>query len=342
MQYRGVVKSDLIRAYGSDPIAYSTLQPGLSYFETSFGYVAYQPALGLAMALGPPICAHDDRAEMIERFLRHHRRPVFFYVRRDVANLVMGLGGGRFYMSAMGVDKVLPLEALPDELHPKVRGALKKARRGDLRLVEVRPSEVRGSERERINCITQSYLRKSSVPAEMRFINRPLSFEDDGLARLLVLQQGPEGRVFGYVVLDPYFANGRVQGYLLNLIRCEPTRLWGVYYSVVARLVAMLKAEGIEQFSLGFCPLVDVDVEGCSPWLSRQVQWLEKKYGNIDYLARLREMKSVFPGLTPQRYFVTPSPWLVTTVLAFTLASGVPSGVLIEGIIRRAFSVEGK
>ncbi len=337
MQYRGDVKSDLIRAYGSDPIAFSTLQPGLSYFETSFGYVAHQPALGFAMALGPPICADGDRAEMIERFLRHHRRPVFFYVRRDVADLVMNLGGGGLQMSGMGVDKVLPLDAWPDDLHPKVRGALKKARRSDLRLVEVRPSELGVHERERIDSITQSYLRKRTVQTEMRFINRPLSFDDD-LSRMFVLQLGPEARVFGYVVLDPYFANGRVQGYLLNLIRCEPTRLWGVYYSVVAKLVSLLKAEGLEQFSLGFCPLVDVNVEGCSPWLSRQVQWMERQCADIDYLARLREMKEVFPGVTPQRYFVTPSRWVATTVLAFLLASGVP----IRGIIRRLFSVEAQ
>ncbi len=338
MQYLGAVKQDLIRAYGSDPIAYSTLHPGLAYFETSFGYVAYQPVLGFAMALGPPICADNDRAEMIERFMRQHRRPIFFYVRRDVANLVASLAGSRFFMSGMGVDKVLPLDATPLELHPKVRGALKKAQRAQLRVVEVRPSELRGHERERINSITRSYLQKSSVQVEMRFINRPLSFHDDGLARMFVLQQGPEARVFGYVVLDPYFDKGRIQGYLLNLIRCEPTRLWGVYYSAVAMLGSMLKAEGIEQFSLGFCPLVDVNVEGCSPWLSRQVQWMEQKCATIEYLARLREMKEVFPGHSPQRYFVTPSPWVATTVLALTLASGVP----ISGIVRRAFSADPK
>lgn len=328
------MKHALIRAYGSDPIAYSTLQPGLSYFETSFGYVAYQPALGFDMTLGPPICANEDRVEMVERFLRRHRRPLFFYVRRDIADLVASLGGSRFHTSGMGVDKVLSLEATPHELHSRVRGALKKAQRGNLSLVEVRPSELRLQERERIDSITRSYLQKSSVQVEMRFINRPLSFIDDGFARMFVLQQGPEARVFGYAVLDPYFDNGRVHGYLLNLIRFEPTRLWGVYYSAVATLVSVLKAEGLRQFSLGFCPLVDVNVEGCSLWLSRQIQWMERKCANIEYLARLREMKEAFPGLSPQRYFVTPSPWAVTTVLAFLRASGVP----FMGIIRRTFT----
>jgi lysylphosphatidylglycerol synthetase-like protein (DUF2156 family) len=328
------VKPDLVRAYGSDPIAYSTLQPGLSYFETSFGYIAYAQAFGFAMTLGPPICAESNQAELIERFLRHHQRPIFFYVRKDIANLVMQLSGRRFHMSGMGIDKVLPLDMTSDKQHPRVRGALKKAQRGNLKVLEVRPSELRRVERERINAITRSYLQKSAVSVEMRFINRPLSFLDDGFARMFVLQQGPEASVFGYVVLDPYFDKGRVQGYLLNLIRFEPTRLWGVYYSAVTMLASKLKAEGIEQFSLGFCPLVDVNVDGCSPWLSRQMSWLEQKYANIEYFARLREIKEAFPGLSPQRYFVTPSPWAVTAVLALIKASGVP----FTGIIRRAFS----
>jgi len=334
MLYPGGVKHDLIRAYGSDPIAYSTLQPGLSYFETSFGYVAFQRAIGFDLTLGPPICAASDRAEMVERFLRSRKRPLFFYVRREIAELVASLGGRRFRTSGMGVDKVMALDAAPEEPHPRVRGALKKAARGGFNMVEVHPSKLGAEERARIDAITQSYLRRSSVPVEMRFINRPVAFDDDGFARMFVLRQGAEANVFGYAVLDPYFDSGRVQGYLLNLIRFEPTRLWGVYYAAVATLSSRLRAEGIGELSLGFCPLVGVDVEGCSPVLSRQVLWMERKLSNIDYLARLREMKEAFPGQTPQRYFVTPSPWVVTTVLALLRATRVP----FMGIVRRTFS----
>ena len=64
------VKHALMRAHGSDPISYSTLQPGLSYFETSFGYVAFQRALGFELTLGPPVCAEGDRAEIRWRWTR--------------------------------------------------------------------------------------------------------------------------------------------------------------------------------------------------------------------------------------------------------------------------------
>jgi lysylphosphatidylglycerol synthetase-like protein (DUF2156 family) len=326
------VKRDLVRAHGSDPIAYSTLQDGLSYFETSFGYIAFHRAFGFDLTLGPPVCAHKDRAELIQRFLRAHRSPLFFYVQRDIATLVSELGGPRFRVSGMGIDKVMALDTPFSEAAPRVQGALKKAARAGLRVCEVRPSELGAEDRAQLASITQAYLRRSAVPVEMHFLNRPLAFDGDGLARMFVLRQGDDSRMFGYVVLDPYFDSGRVLGYLLNLIRFEPTRLWGVYYSAVSTLAARLREEGVGQFSLGFCPLVEVDTEGCSPVLSSQVRWMERRLSGVGYLARLREMKGSFPGLTPQRYFVTPSPLALTTLLALLRACRVP----LTEIIRRS------
>lgn len=326
------MRHELVRAHGSDPISYSTLQPGLSYFETSFGYIAFQRAFGFDLTLGPPICADSDRAELIQRFLRGHRRPLFFYVPRDVAMLVSELGGSRFRVSGMGVDKVMALDKPAVELHPRVRGALKKAERGGFNVAEVHPSTLGAEERARIESITRSYLQRSAVPVEMRFLNRPFEFDQEGLARFFVLRQGADARVFGYAMLDPYFEGGRVQGYLLNLIRFERTRLWGVYYAGVTMLASLLSREGIRQLSLGFCPLTGVDTEGCSPILARQVHWMERQLAGVEYLARLRELKEAFPGLTPQRYFVTPSPWAVTTLLALLRACRVP----FLGILRRS------
>lgn len=328
------MRHELVRAHGSDPISYSTLQPGLSYFETSFGYIAFQRAFGFDLTLGPPICAGSDRAELIQRFLRGHRRPLFFYVPRDVAMLVAELGGSRFRVSGMGVDKVIAIDGPAAELHPRVRGALKKAERGSFHVTEVHPAKLGTEDRARIESITRRYLQRSAVPVEMRFLNRPFAFDQDRLARLFVLRQGADAHVFGYAMLDPYFQGGHVQGYLLNLIRFERTRIWGVYYSAVSMLASRLREEGIGQLSLGFCPLTGVDTEGCSRVLSRQVKWMERQLAGVEYVARLRELKEAFPGPTPQRYFVTPSPWAVTTLLALLRACRVP---FLE-ILRRTLS----
>jgi lysylphosphatidylglycerol synthetase-like protein (DUF2156 family) len=333
-------RASLVRAHGADSISCSTMQPGLSYFETSFGYVAYRRAFGFDLTLGPPVCAAGDRPALIERFLGTRRRPLFFYLPKEVAVLVAELAGRRFRTCGMGIEKVIPLGGPADaDLHPRVRGALKKAARAQLELSEVRPSHWTEAQRARADAITRSYLTRSAVPVEMSFLNRPLGsidWRDDGLSRTFLLRQGTGGETFGYIVLDPYFDGGRVTGYLLNLIRFEPTRLWGVYYAAVAALAARLRGERIAELSLGFCPLVGVETEGCSPFLARQVRWMERRFAEVSYLARLREMKEAFPGRTLQRYFVSPSPWAASALLALVRACGVPLAGMIGPQLLRA------
>mgnify|MGYP001310506636 CR=1 FL=1 len=313
------MRADLLRAHGVDPISYSTLQPGLEYFETSFGYVAYARAAGFALTLGPPVCAAGDRRAMLERFFSAVKRPVFFYVLADVAQEAKELGGRWYRRCAIGIDKVLSLDA-PLDRDAKVKSAAKKAKKAGLTLEEVRPS---AADRPRIFDINAAYLKKAAVPVEMRFLNRPLSFDDDGLARLFVLRV--EGELLGYASVDPYgFEGGRPTGYLLNLLRFGKTSLWGVYYSAVLLLAEALGRGGTRELSLGFCPLSGVDVTGCSRLLSAQVLWMAKRFADVAYLKRLREMKDAFPGATPQRYFVGTSPLVATTLLALLKACGVP------------------
>ena len=66
----------VIRSHGRDPIACSTLQNGLAYFDTSYGFIAYRRVLGMDITLGPPVCAPADRAPMIDRFVHSRRRPI--------------------------------------------------------------------------------------------------------------------------------------------------------------------------------------------------------------------------------------------------------------------------
>lgn len=317
--------AELLRAHGVDPISYSTLQPGLDYFETSFGYVAYARAAGFALTLGPPVCAPGDRRAMLERFFSAVKRPVFFYVLGDVAREAKELGGRWYRTCAIGIDKVLSLEA-PLDGDAKVKSAAKKAKKAGLTLEEVRPS---AADRARIFEINAAYLKKAAVPVEMRFLNRPLSFEDDGLARLFVLRVDRE--LLGYASVDPYgFEGGRPAGYLLNLLRFGKTSLWGVYYSAVLLLAEALRSGGTRELSLGFCPLSGVDVTGCSRLLSAQVRWMAKRFADVAYLKRLKEMKDAFPGPTPQRYFVGSSPVVATTLLALLKACGVPLTPIVQ------------
>ncbi|MFT3837479.1 MAG: phosphatidylglycerol lysyltransferase domain-containing protein [Myxococcaceae bacterium] len=307
-----------IAANGRDPIAMSATQPGLSYLQTAHGVIAYERAYGSALSLGGPICAAEHEVELANEFLRKVRGASLFYVPDAIA-----LADHGRYRASLGCDRVLDLDRADTFDAAPVKAAVRKAAKAGLKLSELdfeRASDFDLFDLARIN---EAALKKSVVPFEMRFLNRPMH-PSPALSRLFFLEARNER--FGYAVLDPYFESGQVKGYLLNLIRFGPTSIWGVYMAVVHALAAQLREEGVRELSLGFCPMSELDLENTSPVLRPQLKWLAKQAEGAEYFKRLREMKGQFNGRWVRRWLVTRSPQLVTPLLSFLKLTGVPVG----------------
>jgi hypothetical protein len=150
-------------------------------------------------------------------------------------------------------------------------------------------------------------------------------------------------------VLNPIYQAGKVRSYLLDILRCEPTRLWGVWLSTVHALAAQLSAEG-HGLSLGYCPLhrVQPAPAGASPLLQAQIDWMVRYLASTPYLRRLRERKDLIPGPAEQRYLASFSRLAIVSVYAVMEAMGVGftyllgpglAYALVDGIrSRRAWS----
>lgn len=346
-----VARADLVRMHGEDPISFSTLQPGLQYCETSYGYIAYQRAWGIDITLGPPVAAAADQAALIDRFLRTQKRPVFCYLRaRDAERVAQtaaaSTGQQTLYTARMGSDRLLSTRALqaPDHTLPKpLLGARKHARRAGFSMQRIEAKDLTPPLLDRLAQITACYLQKSQLPYEMRFLNRPFDPQDlqaaAAGARTYLLQQQRSSfdppQQFGYAVLNPWFHRDRVAGYLLDIVRCQSTRQWGVFYAVVDALCHELHREGILNLSLGFCPLHSAPVSAspgadgtdtavsCSSLLSTQIAWMEQHLADVPYVQRLRELKTALPGISEPRYFVSYSPLAPPAFVALMGASGV-------------------
>ena len=236
-------RARLIVATDCDPIAYSTLQPGLEYFDTPNGYVAYRKALGLRLTLGPPVCAASDRKRLADAFLAEKGHAVFFYVTEDFARLLPDR-----FSAGIGIDKVVPLSGELTSAK-EVRGALKKARAAGFRV-----APVRAEDHAAVATINAQYLGTRALPYEMKFLNRPMDLADDGLARQYVLRWKENGvdAVRGYARLNPNFRSGVARGYLLDILRFGPTKLWGVFFAapVVANTGERLAQVGDEMVTM--------------------------------------------------------------------------------------------
>lgn len=317
-------RTEHVRRCGQgDLIACSTLQEGLDVFETSFGFWAHLRVRGMEVTLGGPICAPDDRPDMIRRFLAHARRPVLFYVRED---LLRALDGAGLHCAGIGIDRHVAIDALLSTPDSQVRGAVKKASRARVHLEPLDLATLDRATRRRMDEITRRYLAGSEVTREMRFLNRPMSFVPDGMRRVFALHKHDREHdgMFGYAVLNPIYEAGRVTSYLLDILRFEPTRLWGVWLGTVHALAVRLATEGLG-LSLGFCPLHRVQPApvGASRLLQAQIDWMVRYLSSTPYLRRLRELKDLVPGPQEPRYLATFSRLATVSVYAVVEAMGV-------------------
>ena len=307
----------VIRSHGRDPIACSTLQNGLAYFDTSYGFIAYRRVLGMDITLGPPVCAPADRAPMIDRFVHSRRRPILCYVEEDVL-----ADAGGLHCAGMGADKHVDVCALLDDPSALVRSASRKARRAGFALRELDLAAIDPATMSRFADITRTFVERSQVPVEMAFLNRPMSLQPDGLRRVFALLR--EDEPFGYTVLNPWFRDGSVAGYLLDIVRFEPTRIWAVYLATVVALAEALAREGVA-LSLGFCPLwrvADPPREG-SAWLQAQMRWMERSLSDVEYVKRLHGMKALVPGPVRPRFFASWSRSALSAFVALIGACGI-------------------
>jgi len=315
----------LVRAYaGGDPIAASTLQPGLRWFETSFGAWAYHHVDGFDVTLGGPLCEPGDRPEMIRRFLARSRRPIFFYLREDLLGLLEPTG---LRCAGIGVDRHVDIPRLLAEPHPSVRGALRKADKAGFRLRPLALDSLDPEARRRLEAITARYLAHAQVKVEMAFLNWPMNHADPGIRRVYALEKFDREHqgLFGYAVLNPIFDRGRRIGWLLDILRFEPTRLWGVWLTTVHTLARELHERG-ETLSIGFAPLhrVRPAPRAGSRILQAQFDAAARYLGGAQYLRRLRELKDAIPGPEQQRYLASYTRAAPPVLYAFLRAMKVP------------------
>ncbi|HVH97381.1 MAG TPA: phosphatidylglycerol lysyltransferase domain-containing protein [Enhygromyxa sp.] len=316
-----------IRDYAAgDLIAASTLQPGLQWFETSFGAWAYASVDGFDVTLGGPLCAPTDRAEMIRRFLARSRRPILFYLREDLLEL---LEPTRLRCAGIGVDRHVDIPTLLANPHPTVRGALKKARRAGFRMRPIELAQLDPDARAQLQRISARYLAHAQVRMEMAFLNWPMSYTDAGPRRVYALEKFDREHqgTFGFAVLNPIFDRGQRTGYLLDILRFEPTKLWGVWLATVHTLARELGERG-EQLSLGFAPLhrVRPAPHAGSRTLQAQFDWMVRYLSTAQYLQRLRELKDAIPGREEQRYVASYTRSAPTILRAFLRAMNVRFG----------------
>lgn len=255
------IRLNLIRQFGTSSMSYSALQEGMHAFtEGEAGFVPYFAVRGIKqtpMVLGDPICAPEQRARLLDSFLQLYPEPIFLYLEEATAKLLNDRG---FYANEMGSETIIDLESfdLRGSRKEFLRSQRNRARKDGAKVFELGISEV---STDALKEISNRWMKKKSVNSrELKFLARPAVYDDEPDVRKFFATKN--GEVIGFVFYDPIYSDGKVTGYMANILRSCAKVSYSITDYINLEAMEIFKKEGLKTLSLGFSPFHNVDDGG--------------------------------------------------------------------------------
>jgi lysylphosphatidylglycerol synthetase-like protein (DUF2156 family) len=297
----------IFRRYGSFTMAYATLQPGMKYFASHGGYVAYDTHWGLNFVLGDPVAPPESRAAIIEAFVRSHPHSWFVQISKETADALARLG---WFVNEFGTDMALDLPSY-DFAGPKKSKFRQAAHKIEREGYTIEERSVADGDRDELQALSASWLAKKRVRREARFLVRPLAFGDEPEVRKFYLRD-PDGWIVAFVAFDPVCEDGAVIGYSPSIKRRSAQAPTGAEEAITKFAVERFREEGKLVLWLGLMPLHQVKRSGYRErWPLRKLfqflygygdRWVYSFRGHADFKHRYR-------GEPHKVYYASPGRW---------------------------------
>ncbi len=289
---------NLLKQHGVGSLSYSSLQPGVETFlDEGKGFVPFgmvHCTKATPVSLSDPICAPQNREELIANFIEKYRNPIFVHISRDVARIVQEHG---YYVNEMGVETIVDVQrfTLSGPKKEFLRSQRNRAQRDG---VTVQEHHIRELDKNELNEISNRWLNDKTSPGEMAFLARPAVFEDETDVRKFYAKKN--GRVVGFVYFDPMYENGKVYGYIANILRADHAS-YSICDAIILEALKVFKEEGIRCLSLGFSPFCEVNDQPDFHYSKRKnviFKWLFEHGNHIYKFKALAFHKKMYrPGL---------------------------------------------
>jgi phosphatidylglycerol lysyltransferase len=293
---------EYLKRYGKHSMAFSALQPKMRYFDIEdVGYIAYRKQWGTVVALGDPVCAPEDREQLIEGFYSKYKSAAFIQVTPDVAQLIHEKTG--FNATQFGKETLIDLNkwTLSGKKKQVIRTAVNHAKRDG---VTVKESYGDMNYRH----LSDDWLKTRKCKGrEIIFLIRPMEMDyKEGTRRFFAYQND---EIIGFIFFDPVYENGQVVGYVPNISRASEKFPQGIFYSLMVEAMAKFKEEGVPYIYLGLSPLaLDYPPKDCE---SKILRWmLEFTAKHLNFLYNFKGIdftKSRFRGDEEPTYVLTKS-----------------------------------
>lgn len=315
-----------LEQHGNFTLAYSLFQPGLQYFQTELGLVAFERRFRFkTIVLGDPLVAPENAGKLLDQFLKAHPRPFFCGITHATAKLLSERG---FKVNELGQDIRIhiPTYTLDGPKKQTLRQAWNKFQREEWTVEEWSYGENNAAEVARQ--ITDEWRASRTVStAEMRFLTRPIVYEPEKDVRKFFVKN-KAGFVVAFYFFDPIYEGGKVVGYSTSFKRRLPEAMTGMEEAINIWAIKKFAAEGMTWLHLGLIPLYRVEEPPAfkHSWVIRNDMICGKKFGDGIYFnfAGQMDFKHRFRGEEFPMYVALRRQLDVLGVYGVLGATGVP------------------
>jgi lysylphosphatidylglycerol synthetase-like protein (DUF2156 family) len=278
----------LLRRYGSNSLAYSSLQSGMSHFLQANGYIAFVPldrSEQEPLCLADPICSQDDMEQLLDQFISTHSYPIFVYIRKPTATILSEKG---FLVNEIGTEVVIDLEQF--SLSGGDKAFLRSQRNRAVKdgiFVREKPCGEVGA--EVLAKLSNDWMHKKVVSCnELSFLVRPAIYTDEVDVRKFFAYR--EQRLVGFGAFDPIYRDGAVISYLANTLRAADEVGYSVRDLIILEALKVFKEQGKETLSLGYLPLHKVE-DGEEFKHSRALKWIFRNvYEHANFIYEFKDL----------------------------------------------------
>jgi len=286
-----------IRNYGNHCMSFSTLQPGMEFFDVpGKGFIAHRPIWGAQLVLSDPVCDAKDREMIIRAFLQKFPNSAFIQITEPVAELMTRTFG--CYATQFGIETRIDLEQwhISGKKKQILRTAVNQARKQNVVIRESR-------EDEKCHQLSDRWMTTRKMKnREVSFLIRPMDMAYQNETRKFFAHI--DDKLIGFIFFDPVYQDGEIISYVPNISRFSHDFRQGIFYAIMVHAMDKFKKEGLKELNLGLSMLVldenDMDYESKT---LKNIQRLVYRYGNFIYNFKGIEFtKSRFGGQVNKFY----------------------------------------
>ncbi|MCA9041548.1 MAG: DUF2156 domain-containing protein [Planctomycetaceae bacterium] len=248
-------RREQLRRYGNFSLAYHTLQDGLHYYETDWGYIACEQKWGYTFVLADPVVHPDYLEEVLDDFLAEHKRVCFCQVSAPLARLLHQRG---YYVNELGTEFQIDLASyqISGKKKRHIKEAVNRLQNLGMQVVERSIEDLDRTEVENISDIWRN--GKVVKENETRFLSRGIVLEEEEDVRKFYLLDA-DNKIVAYIHFDPIYEHDEVIGYLSNIKRHREDAPRDFDFAMTWHAIQQFREEGKRILSLGMAPFYELE-----------------------------------------------------------------------------------